>query len=386
MLGLPILTGMAGVFPSLVMFIIACFFMTATGLLIVEVNQWFDSRTNFITMVSTMLGPVGRLLCWILYLFLFYALLIAYIAGSGQHVASFFPQGSLPVWAGALFFVVLFGWMVYLGTRSVDITNRFLMFGKILVYVVLLVVGFQYVQGKLLEHVDIKYAFFPLPILVISFGFQNMIPVLSDYLGGDTKRVKISIVGGSLFALLIYVFWQIIALGNIPIEGDNGILSSYIKGIDGAQALKEVVKSPLVATFAALLAFFAILTSFLAQSLSLVHFLSDGLNVGKKKRENIGICLLALVPPLLFAVMKPDIFYLALNFAGGICAVILFGILPVLMVWRGRYTKQLDSNYTVFGGRVLLFALLALAVFILFYQVTQTIGLHIFPTPKFNPT
>lgn len=382
MLGLPILTGMAGFLPSLLMFIIACIFMTTTSLLIVEIGQWFDGRTNFISMVTRMLGPLGRVVCWVLYLFLFYALLTAYIAGSGNHVTSIF-NGAVPTWVGSLFFVLLFGSIAYFGTRTVDFTNRILMVGKIAAFVVLLIIAMRYIEVKKLEYFDIKYAFFPLPILIISFGFQNMIPTLSHYLDNDIKRVKQSIIYGAVFTLCVYLLWMILALGILPIGGSHGILQSYLSGIDAAQALKENLRSPAIGTFAASLAFFAILTSFLAQTLTLVHFLTDGLNVHAGYRENVWICLLTLIPPLVFAIFDPSVFYAALSFGGGVCAVVLFGILPVLMVWRGRYgfSEHHEAAYQVFGGRRLLVFLFCVATFIFFYQVSVMTGFDFFPKP-----
>jgi tyrosine-specific transport protein len=380
MLGLPILTGVAGLYPTLFMFLLACFFMTASALLVVEVNQWFHGKVNFITMISNLLGPLGKASCIFLYLFLFYALLVAYIAGSGHHVSSLLGN-ALPIWIGSLFFVLLFGWIVYLGTTSVDLTNRCLMFVKIIAYVALISFGFQYIEPSYLTRIDLKYSFFSLPILVISFGFHNMIPTLSHYLEGDIKRIRLSILCGALFTLLIYLFWEIIALGSLPLQGEHGILSSYKQGIDAAEALKNLLHSSYIGLFAAVLAFLAILTSFLAQTLSIVHFLSDGMKISHKKRENLYICMLALLPPLIFAIIQPDIFYAALNFAGGICAVILFGIFPVLMVWRGRYNQTRSSSYQVQGGKPLLYALFLIALFILSYQLSSLLGFHLFPTP-----
>ena len=375
MLGLPILTGLVGFFPSLILFGIAAFFMTTTALMLVEVNGWFSGRTNFITMVSDMLGPTCKIACWVLYLFLFYALSVAYIADSGHHVTSFFKAfgASLPIWAGSTFFVILFGWIVYFGTRSVDLVNRFLMAGKIIAYIALLIAGIGYVKFELLQEVHIEYTLAALPILIISFGFHNMIPTLSHYLGGDIKRIRISIIGGALFALTVYLFWQLIALGSLPIQGKDGILESYSKGMDAASALKNYVSSPWIGNFAQILAFFAILTSFLAQTLSLVHFLSDGFKIPHKSKENIWICIVTLIPPLIFASLYPSIFYQALGFAGGICAVILFGIFPVLMTWRGRYQRQITSSYQVAGGKSLLILICAVALFILTYQIIQMI-------------
>ncbi|MBM3201632.1 MAG: amino acid permease [Chlamydiae bacterium] len=383
MLGLPIATGPMGFFPSLVMFMVACLFMTSTALLLVEINSWYKRPVNFITMVSDLLGPYGRLFCWILYLFLFYALLVAYIAGSGSHFTNICEQYfsfSIPSWVGSTLFVGLFGALVYLGTLAVDMCNRFLMLAKIVVYLGLLLVGVIYIQPKMLEYVDVKYMPFSLPILIISFGFHNMIPTLSDYLGGDVKRVKKAIITGAVFALLIYLFWQVIVLGSIPIQGENGVISSYLKGQDAAVALNELLGSYWISTFSTFLAFFAILTSFIAQALSLVHFLADGMEVARKgKREPIAICVLALLPPLLFAAIYPQIFYKALNFAGGVCAVILFGMFPALMVWLGR--KNQDAVYRVRGGKALLVFIFCFATFIFINQVAETLGHPLFAIP-----
>jgi tyrosine-specific transport protein len=209
-----------------------------------------------------------------------------------------------------------------------------------------------------------------------------MIPTLSHYLDGDTKRVKQSILLGSLFTLIIYLFWELISLGTLPVKGPNGILESYQKGIDAAQTLGAYLQNPLIIAFASLLAFFAILTSFLAQTLSIVHFLSDGMKIKHGKRENIYMCVLALAPPLIFAIIKPSIFYQALNFAGGVCAVILFGIFPVLMIWKGRYKNGYSYPYQVQGGKRVLLFIFGIASFILIYQITTMMGYHIGTVPN----
>ena len=90
MLALPIMTGLSGFFPSLVMFLIAWGFMTITGLLMVEVNSSFDARVNIGSMAERAFGKTGRYLSWILYLFLFYSLLVAYISGSGSLSSTYF--------------------------------------------------------------------------------------------------------------------------------------------------------------------------------------------------------------------------------------------------------------------------------------------------------
>ncbi|HNA61716.1 MAG TPA: aromatic amino acid transport family protein, partial [Rhabdochlamydiaceae bacterium] len=144
MLALPITTGLSGFIPSLVMFLIAWGFMTATGLLMVEVNSSFPDRVNIVSMAERSFGQVGKIVSWVLYLFLFYSLLVAYISGSGSLGASYFQaifSLHIPHWIGALFFTGGLGFLAYQGTRVVDHWNRFLMAGKILTYLGMVLLG-----------------------------------------------------------------------------------------------------------------------------------------------------------------------------------------------------------------------------------------------------
>jgi len=373
MLALPIMTGLSGFFPALGMFAIAWSFMTVSALFMIEINSWFGRQVNIVSMAGHSLGQLGRSLSWTLYLFLFYALSVAYISGSGN-LASTILGGTLPIWLCSVFFVVLFGTVVYFGTRQVDLWNRVLMVGKILAFLGLVALGMQYVQPQLLERTDGKYAVFSLPVLIIAFGYHNMIPSIANYLGNDTKRVKQAIMGGSLFALVIYLVWEILVLGIVPLEGSFGIKESLAMDREAAQAMAGVLGVSWVSGFTQALAFFAILTSFLAQSLGLVHFLADGLKISTTgKREPLGLCALALLPPLVLELIYPQLFFKALNFAGGLCANLLFGLLPALILWIGR-KKAEKSDYRVFGGKPLLVLMMLFSLFILFLQISSMMG------------
>lgn len=382
MLALPILAGLSGFFPSLFAFVIVACFMTSTGLLIIEVIGWYEKPVHYLTLVGDLLGPIGRGICWILYAFLFYSLLIAYTVLSGNHVSMMFSSAlkvEIPPSVGSLFFILLFGWLVYMGTALVDHFNRGLMYLKILAYLGLIVIGMEFIHPSQLFYTDTPLLFASLPILVISFGFHNMIPTLSKYLGGDQRRLIITVVFAVLFVFIVYILWQAIALGVLPVHGSDGIVESYKKNYDAAQSIQLFTHSYRLGLFAAALAFFAILTSFLAQSLSLVHFLSDGLGVKHNRRENIWICILTLAPPWILSCVFPNVFFAALDFAGGFCAVIIFGVIPVLMVWRGRYRLHKGGEPLLKGGKGALVLILLFALLILFYQVSIMFGWDFFP-------
>ena len=88
-----------------------------------EVNLWMGKDNNLTSMAKVTLGRVGQVFSWIIYLFLLYSLTTAYIAGGGSIVLDAFQSifgVKLPEWVGALPLLVLFGYFVYKGTRSVD--------------------------------------------------------------------------------------------------------------------------------------------------------------------------------------------------------------------------------------------------------------------------
>lgn len=365
MLALPILTGLAGFFPSIFTLALAWLFMTFTSLLLVEMNAWFSERVNFLSMIEKSLGSLGKAVCFISYLFLFYSLLVAYISASGQ-IFSELVEGYLgvffPDYLVSLGFVLIFGWMVFLGTEITDFFNRFLMLGLGLAFFSMWVFGYEKIALTHLLHKDLSYLWLSLPVLVLSFGFQNMIPSISDYLKGNWSQVRLTILCGSGLIFLTYVLWEILLMGIVPFSGEGGILSIYEEQKEASAALSMQSIGP----FARAFAFFAIVTSFLAQTLTLMHFLADALQSSFKRKNRFFLVLLTLFPPLVFSIIYPKIFYQAIDFAGGICAMVLFGFLPILAVWRGRYVEKISSSYQVFGGKtaLILASFFALMIFL----------------------
>lgn len=371
MLALPILTGLAGFFPSLSMLLLSWAFMTFTGLLLVEVNGWFKGQVNLVSMSQEALGQKGRLTAWLSYLFLFYSLLVAYTAASGSVFSAILDALfaiSIPPAAASIFFTALFGTIVYLGTRPVDLFNRVLMVGLIITYLGMIGLGITRVDPQLLLFSAPKYTLLSLPVLVVSFGFQNMIPSLTAYMKGDLKRVRITILGGGLITLAIYLVWSILVLGVVE---PNTIQDSYQRGEEATIALRNVLGSSSISHFAQGFAFFAIITSFLAQGLTLTHFLADGFKLIPTRKNLWWLCSLALIPPLIFALFYPQIFFKALSFAGGICAMVLFGILPTSMAWIGRYQRKHSSHYHVSGGKTSLIAGMLFSLFVIVCEIAR---------------
>lgn len=368
MLGLPVLSAQAGFIPSAFVFFFCWLFMLSTGLLLLEVNLWYGGEVSIITMAGRTLGHPGKIVSWLVFLFLFYSLMVAYVAASGSLINDFIGQSTGMQWhvgVGELLFCLLFGIVLYLGTGAVDWFNRFLMLGLVISYVALISFGARHVNSDLLVHHDWTAASLVIPAVIVSFGFHNLIPSLTTYFNSQVKPLILSIVLGSLIPLFIYLIWEWLILGIVPLQNFESALD---QGEIATDALKQAVGTSWVVSVAQSFAFFAIVTSFLSVALSFVDFLADGLKIKKSPQGKIILAFLVLGPPFICALLYPTIFLIALNTAGGFGAVILFGILPALMVWKGRYSQNLEKPQLVPGGKPLLVFIIGLSAWIIALQ------------------
>ncbi len=377
MLALPIVTGFAGFWPTMALFLLYWLYMTFTACLILEAGCWMEAQSNLITMAAQTLGKGGKWFSWIVYLFLLYTLTTAYLAGAGpiflDGIASF-TGWKLPTWTHPFPILILFSLFVYQGARSVDYANRFLMLGLILSYLLIVVLLTPHVDRRLLEQVDWKSLWIAVPIVSTSFGFHIIIPTLIDYFGRDVKRLKWAILVGSALPLLVYVSWEFLTLGIIPLQGALGLMEGYEHGIDGATLLSLFLGKTELSWLVRLFSLFAILTSFLGVSLSLRDFLADGLGIPKTSKGRLFLYFLTFAPPLVITLTDPRAFLDALEYAGVFGVVALLGLLPVLMVWRGRYTQERTGSFRVPGGRWALGIACAISLIVIGLEIANKTG------------
>ncbi len=366
MLALPVVTGIAGFLPAIAVNLCCCLFMMATGLLLLEVILWMPDGANVLSLAGHFLGKWGKLIGGLSFLFLYYCLQVSYCAGGAPAFAKLINQ--LFGWqvtgeASFLLFAVFFGVLVFLGARSVNKINWLLMVGLFISFCMLIGIGSTEVQAGLLERADWRISLAATPVLFGAYGYHNLLPTLSTYLKRHLTMLRLAIVVGTLLPFLIYSIWQWMIIGTLTLAQ---IQAADMRGEPITQTLQTIVGHPWLSLSGEFFGFFALVTSFLGVSLSMVDFLGDGLNI--KRREGwlrLGLCLAVFMPPALFAASYPDIFIEAMGLAGGYGEAILNGLLPISMVWAGRYWLGLESEYSLFGGRPMLIVLLLITLFIM---------------------
>jgi len=364
MLALPVVSAQGGFFPALFVFFLCYLFMMSTGLLLSEICLKMPKDSNIISMADHYFGKKGKVFAWTLYLFLFYLLSTAYLSGSGE-ILKDATSGLLSLSQGSILFCITGALIVFCGANLVDRLNIFLMLGLIATYLLFVFIGLPLVSVDKLFYQQFPKAFLALPIIFTSFSYQGIVPSLTYYMGKDAKRIRLSIVLGSTLTFFIYVFFELLIFGIVPIE-------KLIVAKTAVSPLGTIVKGGNIHTITQFFSFFAISTSFLGVSLGLFDFFADGLKIKKKGAKKLLIAFITFLPPLLITLTRPGLFLIALNYAGGIGCALLLGLLPVLMVYSHRYIKKEDPfSPQLSGGKITLYALF---LFVFFELIVQGIG------------
>lgn len=384
MLALPLSTAENGFGANVIAFFICWLCMTVTALLLVEVNLWLPGERDVISLVGATLGNTGKAVAWVTYLFLLYALICAYFSGTSSWMGSLIQDYfniQLSHTLATFFIAVIFGVIVSFGTGLTEHINRYLAFGLVIAFGILIATALSSVKMSNISFGQLSNTPSNFPLLITAFGFSVILPSLTNYLERDSKALQKVVIIGSIIPLFVYLLWELVAFGIIPLEGPDGLRalkSLHDDGTGVARALQHAVGNPWITHSSQWFAIFAILTSLLGVSLSLVHFLSDGLKIRIDQIKNrIGLILLTYIPPILIILFFPSGFSRVLSFAGLFVAV-LFGILPVLMVWRSRYDIKLNhhnrnhatkSTYRVWGGKPLLIVLMCFFVYVMYLEM-----------------
>jgi tyrosine-specific transport protein len=351
MIGLPVVSASAGFIPSFFAICLAYAFSTGTGLLLLEATLWFDRQVNLMTIAQFAFGKIGKILVAALFLFLFYGIFVSYLDGGSRVFSSFL---SIPREIGIFISILFVSAVLYAGIYRLDQLNRLLMLGLIITYSLIVGMGSSYVELNNLTHSNWKASIATLPILFISFGYQNLVPSLAHYLQKNAKSIRLAIVLGNFIPTVIYIVWNYIILGMINDPSQLSSESAIVTDILQKTSFSSTVL-PLINAFC----FFALFTSFITVAFSFLDFLKDGFS---KEPNHFFLQSLVLLPPLFISFAFPNLFLKALSFAGGYIDMLLFGIFPVCMVWIGRYKKKINSSYQVFGGKSLLVLMFFLSI------------------------
>jgi len=362
MLALPVVISQGGYLSGMLLLLVSWFLMTYSAFLILEANMWLPAGSNIISMARATLGRTGQMVAWVMSLTLLYSLLAAYISGGSSIIDYLSKSISVDFFHefDATIFTLILGAVVYVGIKSVDHVNRALIIIKLVLFILLILL--------LVKNIDLAKLYSQTPPAIIgaitvamtSFGYAMLIPSLRVYLNNEIRLLRLAIFLGGLIPFILYVAWVSLVMAIVPLEGAHG-LSELLKqdaAVTGvAHSLYFFLHNRYITSLTHTFSAICVVTSFLGVAVSLADFLADGLSLRKYVWHRLTIMLITFLPPLAILLIYPNLFILGLSYAG-ICCIVLLVLMPILMVWSGRYQSRLAKGYRVAGGKTgLLFAL-----------------------------
>ncbi|KAF4360303.1 hypothetical protein F8388_020594 [Cannabis sativa] len=254
--------------------------------------------------------------------------------------------------------------------RFIGAINGVLVLGIMVSFGALVAVASGDLQWDALLKANFQAVPMSIPIIVLSFVYQNVVPVLCTDLEGNLSKIRTAIILGTTIPLILFLVWNAVILGTI-----TNLELGADKMIDPLQQLQSSngAVGPIVEAFSLL----AIATSYIGFVLGLSDFLADLLKLPADRGSPVPY-ILTLFPPLALSLLDPDIFFKALDFAGTYGVLVLFGVVPAAMSWSDRYSSSSPSSMLlpqlVPGGKITLSIILGGAGYVIFSELLEKFG------------
>ena len=365
-LGLPIKTGMAGLFPSWIGTLVISFAMFITALILMqEAVKRHKETFHYPSMYQEYFGPAGKWVATIANLVILYGSLVVYLSGATAIIIRV-----INIQIPREIIILLF----FLPLTAITIANpkKLLRFNALFVvllivsFVVIVFMGEKFVDTARFARSDWGMFTSALPIIVMATYFHNVIPTISRQLDWNVRWIFIAILITTVIGLIMNAIWIQIGIGVLPLQGNNGIIPALNSNLPATVPLGQAIKTPLFIPLSLLFALLAIVTSYLSFGNATLDFIDDIIvNYFKTKNRALTVAI-AFLPPLAITIFWPNIFLNALDFVGGVGVVILFGILPCVIMLKNR---------SLLLKRFLIIPVLFLFVAILLFKVQQNLNL-----------
>ncbi|MDZ8241377.1 MAG: aromatic amino acid transport family protein [Nostoc sp. ChiQUE01a] len=382
-LALPAVTLPSGVLPSTFGLIAVWLYALVSGLLIAEVTlntMRLEGRPSIglLGVVEKTLGKLGARVASGAYLFMHYALLVAYITEGGEilgtAIAKFWGvQNILPTWVGTTAFTLIFGGVMYVGREKFIEKLNSAFVGIVIVSFLglLLLAGGQVKSSQLLIQ-NWSALGSAVSVMCVAMFYQNIVPVVVTQLEGDVRKIRQSILIGSLIPLIMFLAWNAVILASV--SPDMVHSTSVGKTVfDPLQILRAGGAGEWLGVLVSVFSEFAIATSFIGFVYGLLDLFKDIFLIAQGKvSSRFPLYSLVLFPPMTLGTLNPSIFFTALDYTGTFSISVLGGIIPALMTWKQRQEqKNLNTinQPLVPGGKVTLIAMIAVALVLMVRQI-----------------
>ncbi len=215
-LGMAYAARKAGYIPLVIYLALTCLFCIITMLYVAESCLRTRGNNQLSGLTRRYLGPIGGWLIFFAVAANSYDALVAYMAGNGNIMVSFFGDYGMTPQLGSFLFFIPSAFVLYLGLKALGVAEKFISLGMVLIVLALIAVTIVHKNTHIsyLWESQWKYIVPVFNLAVFVFGAQFLVPEL--VLGNLTtpKRIPRLIIIGMLltFVLVAAIPASVIAL------------------------------------------------------------------------------------------------------------------------------------------------------------------------------
>jgi tyrosine-specific transport protein len=356
-LALPINAGLSGFFPTLATLCATCILMTTTAWIIARCTLAINRpKLDLPSIFEHYLPPAGRWFCTLFNLLMLFGFLMAYLSCMSVTV------GSLTGLSPTLSLLVVFSTatpLTIFGIRLIVRFNTVLMAILVGSFATMVYLCLPHVRWDYVVQSRWQFSLYSLPCIVFGFHFHNIIPTICDAFERDARKIFWSIVAGCTLGLAMAVVWAYVALGSLPFRGigEGNVVFAYTHQLPANLVVSRHLNLSSFALAGQIFAFMAVMTSFMSNGVATKNFIADILSHTVGRTWNLGAWTATLGIPLFMIYAVPEMFLTAIDVAGGIAIVVLFGI---VQGWLSYKYLARERFYCWIGIIVVAFFTLAL--------------------------
>ncbi len=378
-LALPISAGLGGFIPALFGIVIVwCMMLFAAWLIAYRIDE---NKKNF-DIPSFFKDELGTTAKWIAIacnLLILYGVLVAYLSGISTMMAALYSDLAHYRF---IITIVYFCIVVSLIVFGLGIMRK----GMSLIMIVLWICFFAMCftglgdwHSKLLTYTDWKYLPICLPIAVSAFHFHNIIPTVSKSLDYNKPATYKAIFIGVFLGLIINLAWVLVVLGTLKENhaGVTSVIYAQVHNLTANVPMTEILHNKTFEFSALIFALLSVTCSFMANGAGLFGFITDLCTDYLKTDNKLLISILAFAPPIIIALIYPEIFLVALSLVGGVGEDVLFALLPGVIIVKIAHSfiknkeKLALSKWMIIVGWIMII----LSTFVLIFVLGQKFGL-----------
>ncbi len=376
MLGLPSAGAGAWTSWSSLAIILTMIIMTVSGWMLLEAFKPYELTASFNSVTKDLLGHKINIFNNLTVYFVGGILLYAYITSSGLILSGLFGINSQ---LASVLFVLVFSCFVWHSTRAVDRIS--------VVLIAFMVLSFVFGVSGLAANIDATmlfhslteelgqapYALAMLPVALTSFGYHHSVASMRAYYG-EEQKAKQAILGGTLIALALYLLWLLSIFGNLPRNAFGPIIA---KGGDVdvlLGALASVIESKRVSNAINLFSMAAILSSFIGVGLGVFDYLADLFKFDNSRQGRAKSWGVTFLPPLVFSLLFPFGFVVAIGYAGA-AATVWACIIPALLAKKSRELAPQGGGFKAPGGQPMVVAVILFGVLTAIFHLMAMAGM-----------